>query len=289
MSLVLQNSFSLKACAKINLFLYIKGKREDGYHLLETLMVPVSLYDEIRLDFYEGREIIFDDNSTGDIPFDERNLAWKGANLFLEKLNLDIGVKIKINKKIPVAAGLGGGSSDCASVLSGLNLMTGSPFDTKELRSIGVTLGADVPFFIDCRPSICKGIGDLISPVDKFKKRYLILVNPGTGLSTSEIYKNLNWGLTNRVKKNKRLLVEDCLSVKSELINDLQSVSEERNSEIAEIIAMLEEFDAEIAMMSGSGPTCFGVYENREKRDESLSLFLKNSKSSWKVFSAEFI
>lgn len=289
MSLKSEDKLEFKAPAKINLYLYITGKLDNGYHTLETLMAPVSIYDEISLWFNNSGEISFHPESSKLIPCNEKNIAWKAADLFYKRINKKAGLEIKIKKNIPVEAGLGGGSSDGAKVLSRLNEYHGEPLTIKELEQMASGLGADVPFFIKNRTAHCSGIGDIMEPVEKITGKNLIIVNPGKGLSTAEVYKKLNFGLTNCVKKNKRLLFKDCWESKNGFQNDLETVSETLMPEIAEIKKKLIEAGAEISMMSGSGPTCFGLFGNSKKRDQALESFLKNCNPAWRVFSAEFI
>jgi 4-diphosphocytidyl-2-C-methyl-D-erythritol kinase len=253
-------------------------------------MVPVSLYDDIELKLLDDEDgILFHPETSTNIPLNENNIAYKAASLFFEELGVKKGLEIKIIKNIPVEAGLGGGSSNAAAVLNGLNAIYSNPLSKKYLEKISSGLGADVPFFINSSPAYCSGVGDIIEPMGDLVKRYLIIINPGKGLSTALVYKKLNWGLTNKLKKNKRLLFEDCLGVKSDLINDLESVSEEIMAEIAEIKSHLTKAGADISMMSGSGPTCFGIFRDKKSRDKALESFISKNRTSWKVFSAEFV
>lgn len=283
------NSIEIKAPAKINLFLEITGRLSNGYHTLESLMVPVSLYDFIEIEPVSGEKINIK-SSSDEIPEGETNIAWKAADLFFKKTGKKTGLNIKIKKNIPVEAGLGGGSSDAAAVLKGLNEIFKNRFSYGELEKFSAVLGADVPFFIRSVPALCTGVGDIIEPVGSLEKKYLIIVNPGKGLSTAQVYKKLNWGLTNRVKKNKRLLFKDCLNISDiELSNDLQPVSEKMLPEITEIRSALDFSGAEISMMSGSGPTCFGIYSDKGLRDKACLSIRENFSSSWKIFPAEFL
>ena len=143
----MSNKIDLKSPAKINLYLYITGKLENGYHTLDTLMVPVSIYDEISLELKKEPGIFFHFETSNNIPKNEKNIAWKAARLFFDKLGTDNGLEIKIKKNIPVEAGLGGGSTDAASVLKGLNFLFKKPFTDEYLETISAGLGADVPFF----------------------------------------------------------------------------------------------------------------------------------------------
>ncbi|MGE4518287.1 MAG: 4-(cytidine 5'-diphospho)-2-C-methyl-D-erythritol kinase [Desulfobacteraceae bacterium] len=284
-----RNNISLRAYAKINLYLDIKGKRLDGYHMLETLMVPVSIYDEIDVELgRNGSGIKLESSGGFDCPCDESNTAFRAAEIFLRELKSSCGINIRIKKNIPSEAGLGGGSSDGANVLKGLNLLFDNPFSLEFLEEKAAEIGADVPFFIRSKPALCEGVGEIVSGHPGLEKKYLVLINPAKGLKTAEVYKNLNWGLTNRVKINKRLLFKDCLEAKENLSNDLESAAEKMLPEIADIKNKLKCSGAEISMMSGSGPTCFGIYLDKKARDKGYEYLLKNCPDYWKVYPAEF-
>ena len=158
--------------AKINLFLQITGRRNDGYHDLVTLMCCVGLYDTVSLVFGAKETTVACDHPN--VPEDETNLAFGAASLFLKALNKNEGVKIFIQKQIPVAAGLGGGSSNAAAVFLGLNRYYGYPFSTEELMSMGLSIGADVPFFIFQRPAIASGIGEKLEDLQIFDRNEFV-------------------------------------------------------------------------------------------------------------------
>ena len=185
--------------AKINLFLKITGKRPDGYHDLVSLMCCVGLYDTVSLTFGVKETSVFCYHP--DVPEDETNLAFAAASLFFNTLNVNDGVKISIEKQIPVGAGLGGGSSNAAAVFLGLNRYYGYPFSPDKLISLGRSIGADVPFFIFRKPAIVSGIGDKLNAYQGLESFKILLVFPGFGISTAKVYKNLNLGLTNCKKK----------------------------------------------------------------------------------------
>ncbi|MBW2573109.1 MAG: 4-(cytidine 5'-diphospho)-2-C-methyl-D-erythritol kinase, partial [Deltaproteobacteria bacterium] len=176
--------------AKINLFLQIVGKRPDGYHDLFSLMCCVGLYDTVSMDAGVEETAVSCDHPH--VPEDKTNLAFGAADLFYKKLKKNEGVKISIQKQIPVAAGLGGGSSNAAAVFLGLNRYYGYPFSTDELMSMGLSIGADVPFFIFRRPATASGIGEKLEVYPGLKKLKILLIFPGFSVSTATVYKNLN-------------------------------------------------------------------------------------------------
>lgn len=283
--------------AKINLFLHVTGKREDGYHDLVTLMCPIGLCDTLCLDFNSTDILV--SCAHKDVPEDERNLAHLAATLFFKKIpsslrNTIKGVKIHIDKNIPVAAGLGGGSSNAASVITALNLYFGKPFSKEKLADLGLTLGADIPFFIFQGPAIAKGIGERLESFSGLKPLPLLIVNPDVGVSTKEVYKNLNLGLTKckeKLKNNvfKKAYIKKFGSTKFGstklariLCNDLEIVTAAIHPEIIAIKKSLLNNGATGALMTGSGPTVFGLFPDFQSAMKAYSSFIEKGK--WKVF-----
>ena len=175
------------APAKINLYLHILGRRPDGFHELETLMAPISLGDTLDIDLIpSGIEFTCSDPALSD---SNDNLATKAARLFLAEFKLTTGVRIHLEKAVPVGAGLGGGSSDAAAVLLALRQLTGTKCDDARLAGLAAQLGSDIPFFIYSQPAICKGRGEIIEPVKLSEKFQGLLVHPGFGVSTPWAYK----------------------------------------------------------------------------------------------------
>jgi 4-diphosphocytidyl-2-C-methyl-D-erythritol kinase len=277
--------------AKINLFLYVTGKRQDGYHDLYTLMCPVSLHDVVELNF--NATAICIRCAHPEVPEDASNLAHRAAQMFFKRLGESRGgqlqgVEISITKKIPVAAGLGGGSSDAATVLIGLNRYFGSPFSPQVLEEMGLTIGADVPFFIQGKPAIATGVGEVLAPVQSLPAFYVLLVNPGVPVSTAEVYKNLNLGLTNNQKINKEALfgVRNIDPVRY-LWNDLERVTASKFPEIQVIKEALLANGAEGALMTGSGPTVFGLFYDVNRAQQAYQILSRHGK--WRLFLAEAI
>lgn len=256
--------------AKINLSLHVVAKRPDGYHDLSMIMARVSLYDEVKLTLKdEGVSISCDDSS---VPVGEENIAWRAASLLIGKKKLDAGVHIDIKKRIPMGGGLGGGSSNAASVLMGLNRLTGEKAEKEELMDMGLGLGADVPFFIFQEPALAEGIGEKLVALEEFPQLWLILLNPGIHVPTAQIFGSLNLGLT---KKGENLNItrfnHSLSTVRSHMTNDLENVTFEIYPEVQEAKSLLIRYGAMAALMSGSGSTVFGLYENRSKAESSLA------------------
>jgi len=274
--------------AKINLFLYVTGKRSDGYHTLRTLMCPIDLFDEITLSF-EGDGISCRCNHP-DVPSGPGNLAYRAAALFLEQIGERGGgregtVAIAIEKKIPVGAGLGGGSSNAASVLLGLNRHFGGPLSREELISMGTSLGSDVPFFIVEGPALAEGIGEILTPSPSIRPFHVVLLYPGVAVSTAMVYKNVNLGLTNHVKENKKTLFDRfLLDPAAHLHNDLETVAESLCPEIGQARDALSAVGADGVLVSGSGSSVFGIFYDAG-RAEGATLEIQRRDKNWQVFS----
>jgi len=277
----------LRAPAKINLFLRITGKRSDGYHELFSLMCPVSLFDEIFLHF--GANQISVSCHGADIPEDETNIAWRSAKRFFETIGMGGGVSLFINKNIPVAAGLGGGSSDAAAVLSGLNQYYGSPLSHEQLMEIAGSIGADIPFFLSGRPAIVKGIGDILEPFCGIKPYCVVLVYPGFGLSTREVFKKLNFKLTNRKKNHKNNSFNNReFKVPEDIINDLEIVSTSLYPDIMDAKNWLLITGAVGAAMSGSGSSVFGLFADSESAKNACRI-IKREHPNWQLYAVDLI
>ena len=246
--------------AKVNLFLRVLGKRSDGYHDILSLMQRISLCDEMSFDLKgNGVKVIC---PGGLIPENKNNIAYRAAEAVLSNVSRHSGVEITINKKIPVAAGLGGGSSNAATTLVTLNEMMETRYSTKKLMQMGAKLGADVPFFIFEKTSLASGIGDRLKPVEDVPKIWFVLVNPGFGISTGDIYKNLKLGLTKEPIKYRMPRFVTMSHIAKGLYNDLEKVSLRFHPELSDIKELLTANGALGSLMSGSGPTIFGVFRN---------------------------
>ncbi|MGD9976056.1 MAG: 4-(cytidine 5'-diphospho)-2-C-methyl-D-erythritol kinase [Desulfatirhabdiaceae bacterium] len=253
--------------AKINLFLAVTGKRPDGYHNLVSLMCPIALYDEIAMDF-NGNHIQVVCNHP-DVPQDESNLAARAAIEYCRRVNNRQGVSIRIDKRIPVAAGLGGGSSNAATVLLAMNRYHGNLLSPRELAEMAIALGSDVPFFIYQKPAIVTGKGEQIEIYDRLSSFPVLLICPSVSVSTQMVYANLNLGLTKCEQKLKKFLLNDCqFDIQSGLCNDLETVTGSMVPEIGQIKQLLIQNGALGSLMSGSGPSVFGVFSD----DQAMSL-----------------
>ncbi len=258
------NTLVIPSPAKINLFLKVVGRRPDGYHEIITLLSRISLFDTVLLAF--DQPSISVECSHPRVPEDRNNLAYQAASVFLDALSTQESVGIFIDKQIPVAAGLGGGSSNAAAVLMGLNQHYEFPFSNKELMEIGLKVGADVPFFLFRHVAIARGIGDDLEVYEGLPPLSVVLVCPRFEVPTVWVYKNLNLRLTNCEKNyKKRFLNQDFSRVKHFLCNDLEQVTIGKFPEIKSIKRALLDLGAEIALMSGSGPSVFGLFKDAQQ------------------------
>jgi len=247
--------------AKINLFLQVTGKRPDGFHELFSLMCRLNLFDVVFLQF--GGKRIEIESSNLQIPLDETNIAHKAATLFFKSLKTTDGLSIRIEKFLPVAAGLGGGSSNAASVLMGLNQHYGLPFARDELMSMGLELGADVPFFLFQKPAYASGVGEKLEAYPGSLPYHILLLHPEVEVLTGEVFQNLNLRLTKCKKKITRpLLKQSGFDASRHLCNDLETVTMAKYPVIASLKKQLLTHGALGALMSGSGPTVFGLFSD---------------------------
>ena len=259
----------IEAPAKLNIRLKITGKRPDGYHELVSIMVPVSLLDfiEIRKKKAPGIDLSI---SGLPLPLDESNLVTRAAQAFLGSTGLQEGLSIKISKNIPVAAGLGGGSSDAAATLLLLNEVYSAPLSERDLRGLALQLGADVAFFLLCEPCLASGIGEILEPLAKWPELWYVIVSPQLPVSTAWVYQNYRMKLTKgEYASIKKQLKRESLPFSQILENDLESVTSAKFPIIRTIKELLMENGAEGALMSGSGSSVFGVFFSLEKAESA--------------------
>ena len=265
----------VKAYAKINLTLDITGKRKDGYHLLRMIMQNVDVYDEIEIEKIQSGIIIEADKNY--IPTDERNLAYKAAKIFMDEFNISEGVKIKITKNIPVAAGMAGGSTDAAAVLKAMQDLFEINVSESKLMEVGLKLGADIPFCLKGGTALCEGIGEIITPLKPFKDHMLVIVKPNFGLSTKDVYKDIDIQKIFKHPKTEEVIQaieeNDVAFVSENLMNVLENVSLKKHKILREIKNIMLNQGALGALMTGSGPTIFGIFEDEGKAEKTYEYF----------------
>ena len=262
----------IRAPAKVNLFLRVLGRRPDGYHLLDTLIVPVSLYDVIEIRRVPAKRqqpanarITIDCDDPA-VPAGEENLAYRAAQLLLKQVERPTGIHIHIHiqKRIPLGAGLGGGSTDAAATLLGLNRLFKLNVSEARLERLALRLGADVPFFIRARPARAYGIGERLRPVRELVHFWLVIIYPGFPVSTAWVYNKLPKKLTKPTPGNSiatSLKRFDRLT--DLLVNDLESVTLESYPKIRLLKEKLLREGAARGLMSGSGSSVFGVFGSK--------------------------
>ncbi|SCZ00135.1 4-(cytidine 5'-diphospho)-2-C-methyl-D-erythritol kinase [Alkaliphilus peptidifermentans] len=278
------NKIQLKSRAKINLSLDVLRKRPDGYHEVEMIMHQIDLFDRVTLINREDNEIkIY--TSCGYIPKDSGNIAFKGASLLRDTLGINKGIDIHIEKRIPVAAGLAGGSSNAAAVILGLNRLWNLKLSQNELMELGVKIGADVPFCILGGAALAEGIGQRLTPIIGLKNVWVVISKPSISVSTAEVYGQLNLLNIESKRPNTPLLLKavesgDIATLAQNMKNVLETVTEENYPIITEIKKKMMEYNAIGSMMSGSGPTVFGIFKNYQRAKsayEHLSLLYKQT------------
>ncbi|MPM76201.1 4-diphosphocytidyl-2-C-methyl-D-erythritol kinase [bioreactor metagenome] len=281
------NYIELKSRAKINLSIDVLGKRQDGYHLVEMIMQTIDLFDIIKIFSLDEDTIVINSNSK-DIPVDSSNIVYKAANLIKQEFNIKRGIKIYIEKNIPVAAGMAGGSSNAAAVLVGLNKLWDLNLSKNKLKEIGLQLGADVPFCIEGEASLAENIGEKLTNIDGLSQDVFILVcKPELFVSTKEVYEAID-SKTIKKRPDNKLLIELLKENNIELLaknmyNVLESVTKEKYPIINEIEEIMINNKALGAMMSGSGPTVFGLYDNEDDAEKCRKILLENFKQVYLV------
>ncbi len=258
-----------KGYAKINLALEVMDEK-DGYHMVNNLMMPIDIYDELEFEKDNNISILND-------PFPNDNIITKAAKLFFEYTKINGGVFIKLKKNIPHQAGLAGGSTDGAATLRGLNKLYDAKLSNDELKELGAKLGSDVPFFIEEKPALCTGRGEKItiikSNIDSFK---ILLIKPEAGLSTKEVYKNYEYKGINKEKELSNLLKalenNDLDLLKNNIFNDLGEVALSINKDMENIFVKLSLIGLKV-YVSGSGPTMYILNYNDEDLDIIKNMF----------------
>ena len=274
---------TIAAPAKINLSLDITGKLENGYHALDTIMQTISIEDKITLA-KTGRQIsVLCDHPQ--VPQGNGNICHKAAEAFFEKTALEGSVIITIDKNIPVAAGLAGGSSDAAAVIKGLNLLYGTGLTQREMCEIGLKCGADVPYCIVAGTCRAKGIGEKLTKLPSFAGVYIVLVVPDFFVSTEWAYKNYDLNSPDEKPCTEELISyirgRDIKNTAERMANVLESITAKKHPEIQEIKNDIKKSGACGSVMSGSGPSVFGLFENEEKARIAFSVIREKYNRSY--------
>jgi len=267
-SLVDNATIEMLAPAKLNLYLRITGLRNNGYHEIVSVFAPVALYDTLRI---RKRERGLEVHCRGrELPGGEGNLVHRTASRFFENTGINEGAEIRLTKTIPVSSGLGGGSSDAAATLLGLNELWGEPLTAMQLKDIALSIGADVPFFLLRKPALARGIGEILSPIEGLPSFWYAIVSPHIMVSTAWAYSRVKLELT----KNDNLNIINCLgkadsNIPDILSNDLEKVTFGKYPFLRSIKTSLIELGALGSLMSGSGPSIFGLFNSEKKAQEA--------------------
>ncbi len=268
---------TVRTPAKINLSLDVTGRLPNGYHIVEMIMQSVGLYDDVRVEKRE--EGLSLSCSSRDIPLDSGNIAWKAAEVFFSAIPEKGGAHIDITKRIPVAAGLAGGSSNAAGVLVALNRLYGQPLSLFKLTALSKSLGADVAFCFRGGTQLARGIGDQLMVLPGFKDVNVVLVKPDFSVSTPWVYKNLKWDSVSDKPHTSALINQleefDVHSLAEGMRNVLESVTVKAYPELAEIMGMFRRWGALGSRMSGSGPTVFGIFNDEASAVQAAENFKK--------------
>jgi len=276
------DKITLKARAKINLTLDVKRRLESGYHQVDMIMQQLELNDEIEITTVNenGGIKVRTDHSL--VPGDRNNLAYKAARLIKDTYNISRQANIRINKNIPVAAGLGGGSADAAAVILGLNRIWKLGLDISSMMRLGIKLGADVPFCILGGTALAGGTGEVLTPVSSAPSMDILLVKPDFMVSTASVYSSLDVASISERPSNAGMIgaleAGDKEGIASRMYNVLEEVTVKRHPEIDIIKKAIIERGALGAVMSGSGPTVAGVFENGERAHRAAKDFSKEYK-----------
>jgi 4-diphosphocytidyl-2-C-methyl-D-erythritol kinase len=259
--------------AKINLSLDVVGKKDNGYHLLETIMQNVDLFDEVTVKkSVEGINLYC---KLAQVPCNESNTAYKAAKLIKDRYDIKSGIDIIIEKRIPIAAGLAGGSADAAGVIKAMNELFALNITLKDMMEIGVKVGADVPFCLLQCTAFAEGIGEILTPLKPLDGVWCVLAKPNISISTQEVYSKLK--IDKIIKHPNTHEIKECIDkmdiegIALKMTNVLEAVTIDENPVIQELKNLMMEFHALGSLMSGSGPTTFGLFRDKASAEECYS------------------
>ena len=280
------DKLELKALAKINLGLDVLGRRENGYHDVRMVMQTIHLYDDVILEKTKEPGIHLETNLSY-LPVDENNIAYKAAKLLRDEFGITEGIRIRLKKYIPVAAGMAGGSTNAAAVLFGMNRMYGLRLTEQQLKDRGVKLGADVPYCIMRGTVLAEGIGEILTPLPPMPKCYVLIAKPGLSVSTKIVYEKFDALKDVEHPDIDRLMLGlengKLAEVASSMGNVLEGVTIGLYPVIENIKQVMIQEGALNAMMSGSGPTVFGIFEDRRTAKKAYNV-LKEKKLAKQIY-----
>lgn len=275
----------LYSYGKINLFLNIEGRLQNGYHRIKTVMQSIDLHDEIHITELPGNSTVIE-CSDKFIPTDFRNTCSKAADLIKQQYSIDAGLKIEIKKTIPSGAGLAGGSGNSAAVIKGLDRLWNLKMSEEEMHKIGLKIGADVPFCISGGTYLAEGIGEKLTRLEKFKWDNILIVKPNFSMSTAYVYKNLSPKSYNLYPNNEVLSFigkHDYNAAANSVVNTLERVVEEMCPEIIGIKKIMKSHNAVSSMMTGSGSAVFGLFQDEANLNNAYDELKKNYIHTYKT------
>ena len=279
----------LRALAKINLGLDVLGRREDGYHELRMIMQTINMYDQLDMEISEEPGIRITTNLPY-VPVNQNNLVYRAANMLMEEFQIKEGLTVDLQKMIPVAAGMAGGSSDAAAALVGINRLFKLGLSQKELMDRAVNIGADVPYCVMRGTALAEGIGEKLTRITQVPDCFVLIGKPGINVSTKAAYESLQLDKISSHPDIDGMIGDiecgDLLAMTQKMGNVFEPGIIEKYPVIGEIKALMESHGALKAMMSGSGPTVFGIFDNREKMEAAAEV-LRESRLAKTVFATE--
>lgn len=285
------DKLELKAYGKINLGLDVIRKRPDGYHDLDMVMQMVDVYDDVILTQIEGTEIVVR-TDTAVLSNGTDNLAYMAARMLMDEFGITQGLEITIKKRIPIAGGMAGGSSDCAATLKGVNQMFDLGLSKEELMERGVRLGADVPYCILGGTAIARGIGEILTPLPTPPECHVIIAKPPVSVSTAFVYGNIRPDKIERRPDIETMVsaikTQDLYKLAESLYNVMEDITVPQYPIIQEIKTVMLDNGALNSIMSGSGPTVFGLYDDIEKAEQTVEL-LKAKELTEQLYLTKFI
>lgn len=283
------NEYKMKAYAKINLGLDVVGRLENGYHEVKMVMQTVGIYDELSFTKVESGITVTTDS--GELPTDENNLIYKAAKLMIETYGIQEGVRIHLQKNIPIAAGMAGGSTDAAATMKGINRLFDLGCTLKELMELGVKIGADVPYCILGGTALAEGIGEKLTALPEAPECYLLVAKPDISVSTKYVYEHLDAeGVAEHpdIDGMVKAIEEGSLQgILNRMGNVLENVTVKAHPVIDTIKERMKELGAVGSMMSGSGPTVFGIFLEEAKAQEAYEQ-IKKEQLAKQIFVTEF-
>jgi len=278
-----ESSVTIDTPAKINLFLKILGKRPDGYHDIYSLVQAVDLYDTLTIsEINKGTELI---GATADVPLDSSNIIWKATELLRRQTGFTQGIQVNLTKRIPVGAGLGGGSSDAAATLKGVTQLLDLNLSRQQLQQLGATLGSDVPFFFSTGSALISGRGEMVEEVKIASDYAVLLVVPDFAISTAEAYSKVKIALTTSSTKptfDWEKTNAELLPLLDQMGNDFEGLVTDGHPAVASCMQFLREAGARVVALSGSGSAFFGLFDRAP--DPSLVTMI-SGRFGWQVLS----